>query len=173
MSRVRRVGSPKLGEHKGHTSLEQRFLFPGQTYERLAKALWTRPLVGPGGLFGTKGREGQDTPKGRLVRDFSPAPTVRYDIRIRRETESLFTVNFSQPDREVPYLDGDAVWMLYEDPTGDGALLVEHINDRQALEWRAAPLTGKKASLRRWCFFRFGHAQVMDEVTANLARLAF
>ena len=73
--------------------------------------------------------------------------------------------------RDTPYLDGDAPWQIYDNPTGEGAMLLEQINTKSALEKRAAPLTGPKPSLRRWMFFKFGHAGVMDKITQRLAAL--
>ena len=169
MATVRRIGSPKLGERKGLTTLEQRFVFEGATTEKLVQVLWAHPLVGAGSIFGEQAREGQDTPKGRIARGFRPAAGFEFDVRLKREGEGLFIVNFSQPSRATPFLDGDALWMIYESPTGEGAVLVEHINDKTALEKRAAPLTGSKPSLRRWLFFKFGHASAMDTITARIA----
>jgi hypothetical protein len=171
MATARRIGPPKLGERKGLTTLEQRFVFEGVTVPRLAQVIWSKPLVGDGAIFGNMAREGQDTPRGRLARDFRPAATFCFDVRIRKESEEMFIINFSQPDRETPYLDGDALWLIYESPTGEGTVLVEHINDRVALEKRAAPLQGAKPSLRRWLFFKFGHASAMDAITNRIARL--
>jgi hypothetical protein len=169
MTTVRRTGSPKIGERKGLVTLSQRFLFERTSVEQLIKTIWARPLVGDGSIFGHMAREGQDTPKGRLARDFRPAPTFCFDVRIRREGDAMFMVNFSQPGREVPYLEGDALWSLYDSPTGEGALLVEHINDATALDKRCLPLTGKKPSLRRWLFFKFGHANAMDNIMKRIA----
>lgn len=171
MVTVRRNGSPKIAERNGLTTLNQRFVFENVTTERLTKVIWERPLVGNGAIFGNLAREGQDTPKGRLARDFRPAPTFCFDVRIRKEAEGMFIVNFSQPGRDVPYLAGDALWTIYDSPTGEGALLVEHINDLTAVEKRCLPLTGAKPSLRRWFFFRFGHANVMDTLVKRVAAL--
>lgn len=171
MATVRRIGAPKVGERKGLTTLEQRFSFEGVSTERLSATIWSRPLVGNGSILGTKAREAQETPRGRLARDFRPASTFCFDLRIRKEAEGLFIVNFSQPNREVPFLDGDAVWTVYDNPTGEGALLVEHINDVAAVEKRAAPLTGPKPSFRRWLFFKLGHASAMDEITKRIAAM--
>lgn len=171
MPKVTRTGPPKVGERSGLMTLTQRFAFLGVSHLKLAKVLWTRQLVGDGSILGDMADEGQDTPKGRLARGFSPGGGIKCDLRIKKVNEDgLFMLNFSQPDRETPYLSGDVLWTIYESPTGEGAHLVEHINDRAALEKRALPLTGPKPSLRRWYFFKFGHAAAMDKIMKRLAQ---
>ena len=65
MAKVERTGPPKVGERNGLTTLQQRFSFRGVSHVKLAKVLWTRPLVGDGSILGHMADEGQDTPKGR------------------------------------------------------------------------------------------------------------
>ena len=53
-----------------------------------------------------------------------------------------------------------------------GAEFDEEINTEHAQSLGAALLTGPKPSLRRWLFFRIGHAQVMRDATERIAGLA-
>jgi len=105
----------------------------------------------------------------RTLRGFSPAPGFRFDVELTKHENGVFRVQFSQPDRKVPYLGGGFVWMVTDD--GDGAVFDEHINTERAAEVAGEPLSGPRPSLRRWLFFRAGHRQVMARATANIAAL--
>ena len=169
MTRVIRT-SQVLSRREGLTSLEQIFLFEGANPEAVGDVLLTAPLVGSDSVFGR--RPGEEIPRvgtSRALRGFSPAPGFRFDVELTPQDEQVFLVHFSQPDREVPYLQGDLVWRIADRP--DGVVLDEQINTGQAFEVADEALTGPRPSLRRWLFFRVGHRQVMARATANIAAL--
>ena len=155
----------------GLDTLEQRFQFtgPAVTAAVLKELLRTAPLVGKGSVFGDRpGVEVEAGEGSRSLRGFSPAPGFRFDVDLT-ERAGGFTVNFSQPDRDVPYLQGSFLWLISDD--GTDAVLDEQINTAQALEVVDEPLGGSRPSLRRWLFFRAGHKQVMNGAVTNLAAL--
>ncbi len=161
-----------LGSRNGLTTLEQRFRFEGVGARAIAIArlLLTAPLTGADSVFGPRpGDQGTRTPSSWTLRRFSPAPGFRFDVHLARQNGGTFLVRFSQPDRAVPYLEGDLVWTVVDD--GDGAVLDEQINTEQAMRTAHAPLHGPRPSLRRWLFFRAGHRQVMSQATHHIARL--
>lgn len=153
----------------------QKFRFPGTSAIVVADTLRTGALIGAESIFGERpGARVEDapatahSPAGRVIRDFSPAPGFRFDVTLRAVEPLLFTATFGQPERRVPYLSGSLLW-LFED-ADDGAILREDINTERALAHGPA-LTGARASLRRWLFFKVGHAKLMDLAVANLGRL--
>ena len=155
----------------GRDTLEQRFQFsgPGADAEGVTEVLLTAPLTGDNSVFGNRpGEETEATDRTRTLRGFSPAPGFRFDVTITQANEK-FLVRFSQPERAGPYLDGDLLWTVLENP--EGAVLDEQINTQRALEAGAGPLGGSGRSLRRWLFFRIGHKQVMTGATGNIAAL--
>ena len=79
-------------------------------------------------------------------------------------------MRFTQPDRVVPYLQGDLLWSINDD-VAKGAVLDEQVNTERALQVVSDPLDGDRRSLRRWLFFRIGHKQVMRGATRNIAAL--
>ena len=153
----------------GRGTLEQRFLFEGVDADAIADVLLTAPLVGEGSVFGTRpGEEGIRTDRSRNLRGFSPAPGFRFDVDLTQRDEG-FVVRFSQPDRKVPYLQGDLLWSI--DDQAEGAVLDEQINTERALGVVSEPLGGPGQSVRRWLFFRLGHKQVMLGAARNIAAL--
>lgn len=158
------------GHRDGRPTLEQRFRFEGATLERLEAALWSVPMLGPDSVFGKRpGARSHDEDGRRTVHDFSPVPGFRFDVELQHRDAHLCVVRFAQPDRTVPFLAGELVWLLSGDDSG--AWLDEEINTPRAQEHGAEPLTGPRPSLRRWLFFRVGHAKVMDLAMGNLGRL--
>ncbi len=168
---VRRIGYVH-GSWQGHDTLEQRFRFdgPGVDAQAVADVLLTAPLIGEDSVFGSRpGVEGARTDRSRSVAGFSPAPGFRFDVEIT-EREGSFLVRFTQPDRSVPYLQGDLLWGI-TDGEAEGAVLDEQVNTERALQVVSDPLDGDRRSLRRWLFFRIGHKQVMQRATRNIAAL--
>ncbi len=162
----------RLSRRGGLTALEQRFRFEGEdaTAAALAEALMAAPLTGPASIFGERpGREEPGDATTRRLRGFSPAPGFRFDVELGRRDGGAFLVRFSQPERDTPYLQGELVWWVGDEP--DGAVLDEQINTEAAMTVATEPLNGPRPSLRRWLFFRVGHAQVMRRATSNLASL--
>ncbi len=156
---------------QGRDTLEQRFRFEGDgaDADAIAEVLLTAPLIGEGSVFGGRpGEEGRRTDRSRSLHGFSPAPGFRFDVDLARR-KGVFHVRFSQPDRTVPYLQGDLLWTISDG--ADGAVLDEQINTERALEAVAEPLGGPGRSLRRWLFFRLGHKQVMSGAAGNIALL--
>ena len=90
----------------------------------------------------------------------------------QRVTDSgaLVVLEFSQPDCDPPYLAGQFVWKLEDEPNGT-AILQEEINTPAALETVSRSLHGSSPSFRRWLFFAGGHQRLMKEVAANLRSL--
>ncbi len=166
---ARRV-SVVRGRHAGRPTLEQRFVLAGADAEAVVDALLSAPLVGERSVFGD--RPGQETGggAGRRLGGFSPAPGFRFDVELTPAGDRRFVVRFAQPGRRVPYLQGGFTWTVRDGP--HGAELDEQINTPDALAVAGEPLGGPRRSLRRWLFFRVGHAQVMKAATANLAALA-
>ena len=164
---VRRAAT--IGRREGHTTLSQTFFFERASAEALAEALWEKPLIGSHSVFGPQKRAevGRDDER-RTLRDFSPAPGFLFDVVMIRKGND-FVVQFSQPRRDVPILAGEILWS-FRDVEG-GAVLQEEINTELASEHVSHPLSGPKPSVRRWVFFRVGHAQVMKNATRNLAGL--
>jgi hypothetical protein len=156
---------------QGRGSLEQRFEFAGDGVNAgaIADVLLTAPLIGENSVFGSRsGRERGHTNRSRSVRGFSPAPGFRFDVDLTRRDEG-FRVRFSQPDLDVPYLQGDLLWVISDEP--EGAVLDEQINTGLALQAVSEPLGGPGRSLRRYLFFRVGHKQVMRGASRNIAAL--
>ncbi len=161
-----------LGSRQGLTTLEQRFRFAGDgaNAAAIAGVLLTAPLTGGDSVFGDRpGEEGPRTDVSRTLRGFSPAPGFRFDVDLAQPDEGVFLVRFSQPDRNVPYLQGDLVWTVSDE--GDSAVLDEQINTERAFRVAGEPLSGPRPSLRRWLFFRAGHKHVMSRATNNIAGL--
>ena len=159
------------GSWQGRDTLEQRFRFEGSSVDAaaVAQVLLDTPLIGEDSVFGSRpGAEGARRERSRSVTGFSPTPGFRFDVEITERAGS-FLVRFTQPDRTVPYLQGDLLWSISDE--SDGALLDEQINTEQALQVVTEPLDGDRRSLRRWLFFRIGHKQVMDKATRNIASL--
>ena len=155
----------------GRDTLVQRFQFngPSADADAIRDILLTAPLIGDNSVFGNcAGEETNATDRARTVRGFSPAPGFRFDVDIT-QTEGKFLVRFSQPERNMPYLQGDLLWTIHDDSTG--AVLDEQINTQQASEAGAEPLGGPQLSFRRWLFFRIGHKQVMTGASRNIAAL--
>lgn len=160
-----------IGRDGDETALAQRFLFEGTvTAEAIGEVLRSSPLVGPDSVFGARSGEevGSDTAT-RSLRGFSPAPGFTFDVELTERDGLVFIASFSQPGRRTPFLQGDAVWLLSD--AANGAVFEEEINTDRAREHGAAPLTGPRPSLRRWLFFRVGHARVMRDATTRIARL--
>lgn len=159
------------GSRQGRDTLEQRFRFEGQAVNAaaIADVLLNAPLIGDGSVFGSRpGEETRRTADSRSVSGFSPAPGFRFDVDITHRDDA-FHVRFAQPDRTAPYLQGDLLWIISDEP--DGAVLNEQINTQRALEIVDEPLGGDRPSLRRWLFFRIGHKQVMTGATRNIGTL--
>lgn len=161
----------RLGSRPGLTTLEQRFLFegPGATATAIIGVLRTARLIGAASVFGDRpGVEGASG-ESRTLRLFSPAPGFRFDVEFALHDDGVCLVRFSQPDRTIPYLRGHLLWTIADD--AGGAVLDEQVNTERALHVAGEPLSGPRPSLRRWLFFRAGHAQVMRRATGNIAAL--
>ncbi len=160
-----------LGNREGLTTLEQRFSFGGgANAAAIARVLLTAPLTGAGSVFGDRpGEAGPRTASSSTLRGFSPAPGFRFDLDLTQHDDGVLLVQFSQPDRSVPYLQGDLVWTISDEATG--AVIDEQINTERAFRVATEPLSGPRPSLRRWLFFRVGHKQVMTRATNNIAAL--
>lgn len=164
--------SRELGTRRGLPTLEQRFRFagPGVTAAAIVGVLRTARLIGDASVFGDRpGVEGPSGDARRTLQRFSPAPGFRFDVELTRQDDGVVLIRFSQPDRPVPYLQGDLVWTVADD--AGGAVLDEQINTERALQVAREPLSGPRPSLRRWLFFRVGHTQVMNRATSNIAML--
>lgn len=157
------------GRHHGRRTLQQRFLFEGAGAAALAELLLTAPLTGDGSIFGSRPGTEEAREGGRRLRGFSPAPGFRFDVDLTPRGEHAFVVRFSQPDRRVPYLQGEFTWTFRNVP--DGAVLDEQINTATALAEVSEPLGGTRPSVRRRLFFKAGHPRVMGAATRNLASL--
>ncbi|MDH3425621.1 MAG: hypothetical protein OEM22_03015 [Acidimicrobiia bacterium] len=156
---------------RGRGALEQRFQFGGDhaTADAIADVLLTAPLIGEDSVFGRRpGTEGSRSDRSRSLRGFSPAPGFRFDVDLTQR-DGRFVVRFSQPDRNVPYLQGELLWIIADQ--AEGAVLDEQINTERALQAVSEPLGGPRRSLRRWLFFLIGHKQVMVGATRNIAAL--
>jgi hypothetical protein len=167
-----RLISHVLAKREGLTTLAQRFRFEGERLDAgaIAGLLLTAPLTGTDSVFGNRpGEEVERTETTRSLKGFSPAPGFRFDVDLMRQEGYVFVVRFSQPERNVAYLDGDLVWLITDEL--DGTVLDEQINTERAMQTASQPLGGRRKSLRRWLFFRLGHKQVMSAVTRNLASL--
>jgi len=167
---VRRVAYVH-GSRQGRDTLEQRFRFEGQAANAAAVAdvLLNEPMTGDDSVFGSRpGKETRRTEESWSISGFSPAPGFRFDVDITHRNGD-FHVRFTQPDRSAPYLQGDLLWVISDEP--DGAILDEQINTQRALDVVAEPLGGDRPSLRRWLFFRIGHKQVMQGATRNIGAL--
>ena len=168
--KAERTQSPRLGRDRGLVTLQQCYRFAAIPAARLAETLWTAPLIGAGSLFGAQpNAHVEDGPNERVVHDFAPAPGFRFDVAMRRPEPLVFIVALTQPRRPAPYLDGELLWQMADDPAG--ALFAEHINTAQAQAAGARALAGAARSLRRWLFFRVGHPQVMRQLMDRMATL--
>jgi hypothetical protein len=168
---LERVSAPTLGTRGRWRTLEQSFRFVGIGCEPLLELMWRVPLIGARSVFGERpGATALDEGGTRKVRGLSPAPTFRFDLSLQRIEPRAILVGLAQPDRSVAYLAGQLGWFL-SDVEG-GAMLEEQIDTACALEVAKQPLGGPQASLRRWLFFRAGHARVMDLAMGNIASLA-
>ena len=155
-------------------TLSQTFPFPDASHHEVASVLADAPLVGPGSLFGD--RFARSTSTEGLVRRLegfrpAPGPLLSFDVEMtqrRSESEVTVVVDFSQPARRRPYLDGQFVWLISAADGGGGAVLREEINTERALEIVERPLHGSRFSLRRFLFFSGGHQQVMKAVAGNI-----
>ncbi len=171
MVTVERTGKQAGSTAAGLQTLTQRFLFDGVSADRLAELLWTCPLVGDRAVFAGKScRSTQDREDSRQLMGFVPAPGFSFDVAMRRVAPTSFVVRFSQPAEATPYLAGDVLWRFLDED--GGAVFDEQINTAVALEHVDEPLSGAKPSLRRWMFFKVGHAAIMGEMAKNLAALA-
>lgn len=169
------------GRSGDEASLAQTFEFPDDiASSAICDVLGSAPLVGADSIFGERpGEEHEDDTahdararSSRRLSGFSPAPGFTFDVALADREPGVFLVSFSQPDRATPYLAGDAVWIVTDGQAGAGARLDEEINTERAASFGADPLTGPRPSLRRWLFFRIGHAQVMRDATTRIASLA-
>ena len=161
-----------VGRRERLTTLEQRFRFRGSgaSASGVSAILLDAPLTGADSVFGERpGEVGPRTAASRSLRAFSPAPGFRFDVDLAQHDAATFLVRFSQPDRTLPYLQGEVVWTIADDE--GGVLLEEAINTERALRLASEPLDGPRPSLRRWLFFRAGHKQVMTRATNNIAVL--
>ncbi len=156
--------------------LAQSFQFPGASGAQLADILATAPLVGQDSIFGNRKVKSTSTDVGvRRALGFEPAPIplLRFDVEIRlQDTDSgtLAIVEFDQPQRRRPYLEGQFVWQL-EDGPDTTAVLREEINTPAALGIVNRPLHGSALSFRRWLFFAGGHQRLMKDLANNLRDL--
>lgn len=157
--------------------LTQTFRFPGASKDRLAEILATAPLLGEDSIFGDRRVRSTSTDTGvRQAIGFEPAPIplLRFDVKLRQQVtdDDLTTVilDFDQPGRSRPYLTGQFLWLLTDEP-GTTAVLQEEINTPTALNVVDRPLHGAPLSFRRWLFFAGGHQRLMKDVTANLKLL--
>ncbi len=160
------------GRREGLTTLEQRFLFGGEgaDAQTLSAVLLTAPLTGAGSIFGDRpGETNARTEQSWTVQRFSPAPGFSFDVDLTQRSDGEFVVRFSQPERRVPYLEGEFLWTVTDEP--GGAVLDEQINTESAHVVVSEPLHGARPSIRRWLFFRAGHQQVMSRMTNNVAAL--
>lgn len=159
----------------GLRTLSQTFTFAGADVDDVARVLAEAPLVGPNSVFGNKKVKSAAPPgKVRRTEGFEPAPVplLRFDVELRQEPTDRgvhVLVEFSQPGRKHPYLEGQFVWLL---SAGDqGAILNEEINTPTALDIIDRPLHGRRFSVRRWLFFAGGHKRLMAEATTNIRTL--
>lgn len=156
--------------------LTQTFRFREATKDRLAEILATAPLVGENSIFGNRRVGSTSTEAGiRQAIGFEPAPIplLRFDVKLQQQvTDDLITVilDFEQPGRVRPYLAGQFVWLLSDEP-GPTAVLREEINTPAALSIVEQPLHGSPMSFRRWLFFAGGHQRLMKDATDNLEHL--
>jgi hypothetical protein len=158
--------------HGDRDTLEQRFEFSGgeASAGAITDVLLTAPLTGAGSVFGNRsGTEREGTERSRSLRGFSPVPGFKFDVDLSFQGEGVFAVRFTQPDRNVPYLQGDVMWTVADRP--GGATFDEQVNTEAALEVVSEPLGGSSPSLRRWLFFRVGHKAVMAGAARNIAEL--
>ncbi len=163
------------GRHAGEATLAQTFVFPrGVTAAAIGEVLRSASLVGADSIFGD--RPGEEVPAEagtRHLHGFSPVPGFRFDVEVTEREPGVLVASFAQPDRRTPYLQGDAMWLLSDGAAeGAGAVFEEEINTGRARVAKATPLSGPRPSLRRWLFFRVGHAQVMRDAANRIARLA-
>lgn len=167
---------------RGRGSLEQQFRFTGDraNADAILDVLLTAPLVGEHSIFGNRpGEEEGTVDRSRRVRGFSPAPGFRFDVELAERDSttvrgassrgSAVVVRFTQPDRDVPYLEGELLWIVRDQL--DGPVLDEQINTPTVLQDLGAPLGGPKRSLRRWLFFKVGHQRVMRRAVRNIAQI--
>ena len=166
-----------MSEQTRLRTITQTFSFPGSTADQLARVLASAPLVGDRSIFGNRTIESTSSEGNvRHVRGFEPAPVplLRFDVEIRqRRTNNDVHVilEFSQPQRERPYLAGQFVWLLSDTAEGTAAVLQEEINTPTALQIVERPLHGHRPSLRRYLFFAGGHKRLMKDVAANIRSL--
>jgi len=165
-----------MRERPGLRTLTQTFSFPDASCDEVAAVLADAPLVGDRSIFGNRFARSTTTAGDvRRVLGFRPAPgpLLSFDVEMtqrRPESGVMVLVDFGQPTRTRPYLDGQFVWFL-TDTDGGGAVLREEINTDAALEVVERPLHGSRFSLRRLLFFSGGHQQVMKAVAANIRAL--
>lgn len=157
-------------------TLAQTFRFPGADAAGIARLLATAPLVGEESIFGQRaGRATSDGGVRRLL-GFEPVPVplLRFDVALRQEampTGLWVLVEFTQPGRRRPYLEGQFVWLLSDITGATGAELREEINTPAALEIVDRPLHGHRFSFRRSLFFAGGHRRLVRDVVANIRTL--
>ena len=157
-------------------TLTQTFRFPGSQAADLMRVFAEAPLVGGGSIFGNRSVRSTASDGGvRRINGFEPAPVplIRFDVEMRlrhSEPEPHVVVEFSQPERKRPYLEGQFVWLM-SDAEEKGAVLTEEINTPRALSFVEKPLHGRPFSARRWLFFAGGHARLMKDAVANLRTL--
>ncbi len=89
--------------------------------------------------------------------------------RLVRSCNAFVLLEFTQPQRCRPYLAGQFVWLLEDEP--DAAVLHEEINAPAALNIVNRPLHGSALSLRRWLFFNGGHQRLMKSVAGSISAL--
>lgn len=157
--------------------LTQSFRFPGASKDRLAEILATAPLVGENSIFGNRKVTSTSTDADvRCAIGFEPAPIplLRFDVKLRQQVadtnRTSVVLDFDQPGRSRPYLAGQFLWLLTDEPDTT-AVLREEINTPTALGIVDRPLHGSPMSVRRWLFFAGGHQRLMKDVAANLRLL--
>lgn len=163
------VDQPKL------RTLTQTLRFPDATVDDLSRVLAEAPLIGPQSIFGERVK-GSPTGHGdaRAITGFRPAWGFRFDVAMRQQRSGdgvRVTVDVSQPHRGRPYLDGQFVWLLTDDPDGPAAVLREEINTPAALALVDRPVSGHRFSLKRYAFFEVGHERVMEDLHQNVNAL--
>ena len=159
-------------------TLRQTFRFASVSARDLAEVLATAPLVGNDSIFGHRSVASTWTEAGvRHLKGFQPVPVpvplLRFDIRIQQRAAAsavLVVMEFLQPECDRPYLSGQFIWVLEDEPDGT-AVWREEINTPAALAVVSHPLHGASPSLRRWMFFAGGHQRLMKEVVANVRSL--
>ena len=166
-----------MDDTAGLRTLNQTFRFPGASAGTLAQILAEAPLVGDGSIFGSrkvKSTTTEDDVRRAVGFEPAPIPLLRFDTELRQQRTDhgvQVILEFSQPDRQRPYLAGQFVWLLTDTDDGTAAVLQEEINTPVALGIVDRPLHGRRLSFRRWLFFAGGHRRLMKDVEKNITAL--